>query len=69
MGQNGLFPLKSVASENRRLDDVRRRSGIFGYRLAVMPFPLFWPFFIVRDLLSARGQVASIKSYDAEKRD
>ena len=69
MGQNSLFLLKSVASENRRLDDVRRRSGKFGYWLAVIPFLSFWPFFLVRDILSARGQVASFKSHDAENGD
>lgn len=69
MGQNSLFLLKSAASENRRLDDVRRRSGKSGFWLAVIPFLSFWPFFLVRDILAARGQVASFKSYDSEKGD
>jgi hypothetical protein len=69
MGQSSLFLLKSVANEDRRLEDVRRRSGKFGYWLAVIPFLAFWPFFLVHDIFSMKRQVACVKSYDSEKGD
>ena len=69
MGQNSLFQMKLLANEDRRLEEIRRRSGRPGYWLVVLPFLAFWPFFLVYDVLSSRGQTASFSKYDPKDGD
>jgi len=69
MSQNNLFLLRLISSENSRVEDVRRRSGKLGYWIAMIPFVIFWPFFLVHAVFSMRRQTAFVKSYNARNGD
>jgi len=69
MSQNNLFFLRTISSENSRFEDVRRQSGKLGYWIAMIPFVIFWPFFLVHAIFSMRRHTAFVKSYDAANGD